>query len=249
MTSFRERLANREVLSATWVKTPHPHVVEVLALTPLDALVLDAEHAPFGREALDQCILAARAGNKTVLVRPSANDPTAILQALDGGCDGVVIPHIRSRAEAEAAVRACHYQAGGRGFAGSSRAAAYTTLGMAAHRDAAQNVIVIAQIEDAEALMEIDDIARVPGLDALFVGRADLTVSLGATSPDDAVVVEAVEQICEACTKAEMPVGMFLSRTSDVAHWTQRGASLFVLKSDQDFLLSGARSLHADIHC
>ncbi|MGB3740129.1 MAG: aldolase/citrate lyase family protein [Pontixanthobacter sp.] len=230
------------------MKTPHPHVVEVLALSPLDALVLDAEHAPFGREVLDQCILAARAESKTVLVRPSANDPSAILQALDGGSDGVVIPHIRSRVEAKAAVRACHYKAGGRGFAGSSRAAGFTTLGMAAHREAAQNVIVIAQIEDAEALVELDDIVRVPGLNAIFVGRADLTVSLGAESPDDQEVVAAIERICEVCRRADMPIGMFLSRSADVPIWTKLGATLFVLRSDQDFLLKGARSLHADIH-
>jgi 2-keto-3-deoxy-L-rhamnonate aldolase RhmA len=244
MTGFRDRLRAGELLSATWVKTPHPHVVEVLSLSPLDALVLDAEHAPFDRGSLDLCLLAARSGNMPILVRPSANNPAAILQALDGGADGVVVPHVRNRAEAEAAVLACHYRTAGRGFAGSTRAAAYTTLGMAAHRAAAHNVVVIGQIEDAEALAQIDAIARVEGLDALFIGRADLTVSLGAQSPDDPVVVAAVEQICSACLAAGMPVGMFLARQSDVAHWRERGASLFVLSSDQDFILAGARSLH-----
>ena len=248
MTGFREKLKAGELLAATWIKTPHPHVVEVLSLSELDALVLDAEHAPFGRAELDSCILAARAGGKPVLVRPAANDPAAILQALDGGADGVVIPHIRSKSEAEAAVLACQYRPGGRGFAGSTRAAGYTSKGMAAHREAAKNITVIAQIEDGEALGEIDSIARVPGLDGLFVGRADLTVSLDAESPDDALVVEAVGRICAACVQAEMPVGMFLACPSDVPQWREKGASFFFLRSDQEFLLAGARDLHAEIH-
>lgn len=248
MTAFRDRLKAGELLSATWVKTPHPHIVEVLALSPLDALVLDAEHAPFGRESLDLCILAARAGGKPVLVRPAASHAESILQALDGGADGVVLPHIRSAESAERAVLACHYRTGGRGFAGSTRAASYTTLGMAAHRKAAEGIAVIAQVEDVEALEAIDAIVQVSGLDALFIGRADLTVSLGASSPDDPVVVEAVERICAACKAAGMPVGMFLARPSDVPQWRDRGASFFFLRSDQDFVLSGARDLHAVIH-
>lgn len=247
MTGFRERLRGGELLSATWVKTPHPHVVEVLALSPLDALVLDAEHAPFDRSSLDLCLLAARSGSKPVLVRPSSNDPAAILQALDGGADGVVVPHVRNQADAEAAVLASHYRTNGRGFAGSTRAASYTTLGMVAHRKAAQQVLVVAQIEDAEALSQINGIARVEGLDAVFIGRADLTVSLGADTPDDPAVIAAVEDICTKCVAAGTPVGMFLSRQSDIPYWRERGASLFILSSDQDFILAGARALHASI--
>ena len=243
MLSFRERLRAGDLLAGTWVKTPHPHVVEVLALSPLDCLVLDAEHAPFDRAALDLCILAARAAGMPVLVRPASAAHEHILNALDCGADGVVIPHIRSAAEAAEAVRACHYVPGGRGYAGSSRAAGYTTRGMAAHRTAAQGVTIIAQIEDAEAVADIDAIAAIDGLDALFIGRADLTISLGAETPDDAIVIAAVERICAAGLATGRTTGMFLGRVGDVPLWRNRGASLFVLQSDQDFLLRGAATL------
>ena len=241
--NLRERIRARELLAATWVKTPHPHVVEVLALSPLDFLVLDAEHAPFDRGDLDACILAARAGAKSVLVRPASAAHEQLLSALDLGADGVIVPHVRSAAEAAAIVHACHYRPGGRGFAGSSRAAGYTTLGMARHRAAAEGVIVIAQIEDAEALGEIDAIAATPGLDALFIGRADLTVSLGAATPDAPEVIAAVEAICAAGQRAGIAAGMFLGRVGDVALWRERGASLFILQSDHDFILQGAGAL------
>lgn len=241
--NFKDRLRAGDLLAGTWVKTPHPHAVEVLSLSPLDCLVLDAEHAPFDRRDLDACILAARAGGKPVLVRPASAAPEQLLNALDCGADGVIVPHVRSALEAQAVVRACHYGPGGRGFAGSTRAAGYTTKGMAGHREAARAVIVIAQIEDAEALDEIDAIAAVEGLDALFIGRADLTISLDARTPDDAAVVEAVERICAAGKNAGRTIGMFLGRVGDVALWRAHGASLFILQSDQEFLLGGATAL------
>ena len=243
MVSFRDRLRAGELLAGTWVKTPHPHVVEVLSLSSLDCLVLDAEHAPFDRAALDLCILAARAGGKTVLVRPQSASHEHILNALDCGADGVILPHIRTAAEAEEAVKACHYVSGGRGFAGSSRAAAYTTKGMAKHRADAKGVIVIAQIEDVEGVDNIEEIAAIEGVDALFIGRADLTISYAAETPDDAIVVEAVDRIVTAGKAAGRPTGMFLGRTGDVPLWREKGASLFILGSDQDFLLQGAAKL------
>ena len=243
MVSFRDQLRAGELLAGTWVKTPHPHVVEVLSLSSLDCLVLDAEHAPFDRAALDQCIMAARAGGKTVLVRPQSASHEQILNALDCGADGVILPHIRSAAEAEDAVKACHYVRGGRGFAGSSRAAAYTTKGMAKHRADAKGVIVIAQIEDVEGVDNIEEIAAVDGMDALFIGRADLTISYAAETPDDATVVDAVDRIVAAGKAAGRTTGMFLARVGDVPMWREKGASLFILGSDQDFLLQGAAKL------
>ena len=243
MVTFRDQLRAGDLLAGTWIKTPHPHVVEVLSLSSLDCLVLDAEHAPFDRAALDLCIMAARAGGKTVLVRPQSASHEQILNALDCGADGVILPHIRTAAEAEDAVKACHYVSGGRGFAGSSRAAAYTTKGMTKHRADAKGVIVIAQIEDVEGVDNIEEIAAVEGMDALFIGRADLTISYAAETPDDAIVVNAVDQIVAAGKAAGRTTGMFLGRVGDVPLWREKGASLFILGSDQDFLLQGAAKL------
>ena len=245
--TFRERLRAGDLLAGTWVKTPHPHVVEVLALSPLDVIVLDAEHAPFDRASLDMSIMAARAGGKPVLVRPASGAHEHILNALDCGADGVIVPHVRSAAEARAIVQACQYVSGGRGFAGSTRAAGYTTLGMTKHRAVAKDVVVIAQIEDVEAVEAIEEIAAVDGIDALFIGRADLTISYAANTPDDAVVVNAVDRICAAGRAAGRTVGMFLGRVGDVAEWREKGATLFILQSDQEFLLKGAAALVGDI--
>ncbi len=245
--TFGERLRGGELIVGTFVKTPHPHVVEVLALTDLDVLAIDAEHAPFDRAALDLAILAARAGGKPVLVRPASASPEYLMQVLDCGADGIIVPHVRSAEEARTVVRLCHYGPGGRGYAGSTRAAAYTTLGMARHRANARNVVVVAQIEDIEALPEVDAIAAVPGLDALFVGRADLTVSLGAESMSDPAVDDATAKVCAAGRANGLATGMFLGTVAEVPRWRAEGASLFILQSDQEFMLKGAAALTAAV--
>ena len=242
--TLKRRLAAGERIVGTFVKTPSPIVVEVLALSDLDCLCLDAEHAPFDRMAIDGCVMAARAAGKDVLVRVPRTAPEHVLNALDCGATGIVAPHVRSAEEARALVRMAHYGASGRGYAGSSRAAAYTTRTMADHLAAATAAtVVVAQIEDPEAVEAIDAIAAVDGIDALFVGRADLTVAYGTTDQDDSRVVAAVERICAAGVAAGRPVGMFLARADDIPLWTGKGATLFLLGSDHGFMLAGAKAL------
>jgi 2-keto-3-deoxy-L-rhamnonate aldolase RhmA len=243
--TLKQRLAAGELIVGTFVKTPSSIVVEVLALSALDCLCLDAEHAPFDRIAVDGCAMAARAGGKDLLVRVPVATPEHILNALDCGATGIVAPHVRSAQEARDLVRMAHYGAGGRGYAGSSRAAGYTTSSMADHLERSARTIVIAQIEDPESIEDVEAIAAVEGIDALFVGRVDLTVAYGAASQDDPRVVAAVERVCAAGRAQGRPVGMFLARTSDIPLWREKGASLFLLGSDHGFMLAGAAALVA----
>ena len=250
MTTLKARLAARERIVGTFVKTPSRIVVEVLAMTDLDCLCIDAEHAPFDRLAIDGCALAARAAGKDLLVRVAIASPEQILNALDCGATGVVAPHIRSATDARAFAAACRYGHGGRGYAGSSRAAGYTTCGMAdILAAAAARTVAVAQIEDPEAIDCIDEIAAVDGIDALFVGRADLTVAYGAASQDDPQVIAALERVCAAGQRHGRTIGMFLARIEDVPLWVEKGASLFLLGSDHSFLLSGAADLLRRARC
>ncbi len=245
---LKARLAGGELIVGTFVKTPSPMLVEVLALSALDCLCLDAEHSPFDRAAIDACVLAARAGGMDVVVRVPSAAPEHLLNALDCGATGVVVPHVRSAEEARAVVKACHYGRGGRGYAGSSRAAGYATLPMSQHKaNSLVRTVVIAQIEDPEAVEAIDEIAAVDGVDALYIGRVDLTVAYGAEKLDDLRVVTAMDTVCAAARRHNRPVGMFLSRPEEVSLWREKGATLFLLGSDHGFLLSGAAELHRHV--
>ncbi len=243
-TNFRERLRNGEPMMGTFLKTPSAIVCEVLGYTPLACVCIDAEHAPFGRMELDSCLAALRAAGMPALVRVQTGTAGEILSALDSGATGVVLPHVITGEQAAEGVRLAHYGSGGRGYAGSSRAAGYTTKPMAQHlRDSAATTTVIAQIEDREALAHLDAIAATEGVDCLFVGRMDLTLSLGASSPLDPIVIDAVEQICAAGQRHGKTVGMFVPGGENCADWQRKGATLFLLASDQQFMIDGARAL------
>ena len=222
-------------------------MVEVLGHAPLDCLCIDAEHAPFDRRDLDLAVLAARAADMPSLVRIAHQHPSEILNALDIGATGVIVPHVVSGMQADAIVAACRYGPQGRGYAGSTRAAGYGTDTMSKIMQRANaEVTVIAQIEDAEALTQLDAIAAVEGIDALFVGRMDLTVSLGAQSPHDPIVLDAVNAICEAAKRHGRSVGMFTQTTDEARQWQKAGASLFLLASEHQWMLQGARSLRRE---
>jgi len=242
--SFRAALLAAAPMMGTFLKTPSAIVCEVLGMTPLACVCIDAEHAPFGRMELDACIAALRAADMPALVRVQSGTPGEVLSALDCGAIGAVLPHVVSGEQAAAAARSGRYGPGGRGYAGSSRAAGYTHKPMRAHMDDSNaQTVLIAQIEDAEALDRLDEIAAVEGIDCLFVGRMDLTVSLGAESPMDARVIDAVERICAAGRRHGKAVGMFVPPGEECARWQALGVSLFILGSDHQFLLESARAL------
>jgi len=245
---FKMRLVASEPLLGTFVKTPHPSVVEILAQTSLDCLCLDAEHAPFDRVDLDRGIMAARAGGIAALVRVASGAPHEILNALDLGAVGVVVPHIRSPQEAEAAVRACHYGAGGRGYAGGTRASGYVSpaIGQRLIQTRAETSVIL-QIEDVEALDHLGAIAAVAGVDAIFIGRIDLTVALGETDPKAERVLTAVSEIVASCRAAGRAVGMFTPDLGEIARWRAEGAGLFLLGADHGFIRGGATQLRADV--
>ena len=244
MPSFRERLVSGEVLAGTFVKTPSPIICEVLGLTGLDVVCLDAEHAPFGRVELDGCIAALRAAGMPGLVRVAANSPEYILQALDYGATGVVVPHVTTPEQAASVVKSAHFGAGGRGYAGSTRAAGYTTTPMREHlSDSASATTVIIQVEDREAVDAIAELCTVDGVDCLFIGVVDLTVSLNAASPAAGVVLEAMEKVCRAGQEAGKSVGMFVSTPEAAKKWIEHGVNLFLSGSEHAYILQGANQV------
>lgn len=245
---FKQSLGTRPLVG-TWIKTPSSMVTEVLSRTGLACLCLDAEHAPFDRGDLDASILSAGSRDMPVLVRTPSAAPHHILNALDLGATGIVAPHIRSGRDAESLVAACHFGCGGRGYAGSTRAADYTGRKMADHLALSrQSTTIIAQIEDAEAIEAIDAIAAVDGIDCLFIGRADLTISLGASATSDPKVIEAAERIAEAGRERGRAVGSFIGDLAELPFWLERGVSFFLLESDHTFLLRGAELLVRAFH-
>jgi 2-keto-3-deoxy-L-rhamnonate aldolase RhmA len=241
--TFRKRLTDGDLQVGTFLKTPSHIVAEILSLSNLDLFCIDAEHSPFGRLEVDHCVSAFRAADRPSLVRVSNDSPAEIRNALDSGATGILVPHVTSAAQAAAIVKAAHFGNDGRGYAGSARAADYTTKSMTDHiADSREQTTVVVQIEDIAALEHVAQIAAVDGVDALFVGRFDLAVAM-QKGPADAEVIATVRDICAAGQSVGTAVGMFTANLEEIPEWREAGASLFLLSSDQSMILSGANAL------
>ncbi|MGR3661770.1 MAG: HpcH/HpaI aldolase family protein, partial [Paracoccaceae bacterium] len=166
-----------------------------------------------------------------------------ILTVLDCGAAGVLVPHIDTKAKAEAIVAACRYRGGHRGFANTTRAGGFGSAPYAAHMEAQdKEVVCIAMIEDVSALDEIDEIVRVPGLDAIFIGRGDLTAALGAPGMTSDETHEVVAPIMAAAKAADLPVIMLCPTRADAEKMTSLGVSAYMVGSDHGFLANAARN-------
>lgn len=240
---FRKGLVARAPLVGCFIKTPHATVIEVLGATDLDFLVLDGEHSPFDKASINMCLLAARAVGIPLLIRVPDDSPAFILNVLDCGAAGVVVPHVVSVGQAERLAAAMRYVPGGRGIAGTTRAGGYGVKPLSEHcRDAANEVSLICQIEDREGVENAAAIAAVDGVDGLFVGRADLTVSYGLSDFDDAGIAKLCGDVLGTGGAA---TGLFVAPSEEMAHWRRMGASFFVSGSDHSFLFAGAKTLAA----
>lgn len=239
---FRTRLKAKAPLLGTFVKTPTTHATELLASLGYDFVIVDAEHAPFDRGDIDMIAMVGRLSGIGTLVRVAESTPSAILSCLDVGATGVLIPHVDSPARARELSAACRYRDGGtRGYSTNSRAGNWGGTTMAAHMASEDaRVCCVAMIEDAVALETIDEIAATPGLDAFFIGRADLASSLGKDRTDGPEVAAAVDRILAAAHKAGLPVIILATSPKDANDLRAKGASAVVISSDQGFLRSAA---------
>ncbi len=180
--AMKEKIARGEPALGASVMFPSPQLVEMLAYAGFDWVLLDCEHGSIGLVDLEVMAMAADAAGITPIARPRSNAASDIQAVMDRGVKGVQIPHIRSKAEAERAVAAVKFGAGGgRGLAAGTRPDKW---GLGARMpdfvaSANRASLVCVQIEDREAVDNIDEILAVPGIDVFFIGPSDLSQSLG----------------------------------------------------------------------
>jgi 4-hydroxy-2-oxoheptanedioate aldolase len=181
--------------AGVFVRLATPAVVEIAAAAGLDFVILDNEHGAFSDETLENMVRAADAVGIGAVVRVPVNQSWAITRTLDMGADGLWVPQVNSRADAEAAVRAARYHpAGQRGMNTSCRRADYGAMQRSQYLARANDeVVLVIQIEDMRAVNAIEDILSVPGVDMISVGLGDLAQSMGLPGQMDHPEVLAVD--------------------------------------------------------
>ena len=204
---LKERLKAGKKVLGYWSNLGNPFVAEILALTGFDFLVFDQEHGFGDPEKLALQLQAISATETTSIVRVPWNDAVYLKRVLDAGVEGVMVPSVETADEAEDAAASCRYPPiGRRGSAiGSVRASNYGLVGDYGE-SAADNLLVICQIESAKAVENIDAIAAVQGIDLLFIGPFDLSGSLGymgnVSHPKVAAMISEAERGIRAGGKA-----------------------------------------------
>ncbi|WP_416882280.1 HpcH/HpaI aldolase family protein [Marivita sp.] len=249
IAGFRQRLLLRVPLAGTFLKTPAFQLIEILAQSELDFVCLDAEHAPFDRNAIDACCAMGRALDFPVLVRVGDGSPREILQALDCGAVGIVVPHVDSAAKAAAVAQAARFGRGGRGFAGSTRWAGYATQSMPdllarSHSE----TVVMAQIEEPEGVEAAEAIAATDGIDALFLGPADLSVGYGHDHQASDDLFSAMERVGKATEAAGKAYVSWVANAQKAQEWSAYGMSCFFISSEHSWMRAGATAEARGVH-
>ncbi len=247
--AFGRRLRNRQFQLGGTATSSDPAIVEAMAGSALDFLMIDTEHSPLGRETVQTLVMAASVTDTPVLVRVGGLDPIQLIQPLDLGAAGVIVPRVRNADEVRSVVNSTRYPPVGlRGF-GPRRAAGYGRSNREYVAASDDNVAVVVQIETREAVDNLDEIASVPGLDGLLVGPNDLSAALGVPGqPDSEPVRDVVGQVVEACRHAGLGSGIATSAVvSEVQRWRRLGLTFIIAGGDVGFLVDALDAYLAEL--
>src|SRR3954471_15335493 len=237
---FKKALRAGTTKLGLFLNSHSPTVAEQLAHSGYDWLLVDTQHGPMGNERLSGMLAGIANGGATSMVRVGGYaDRAGIQQSLDMGADGVLVPYINTADEARAAVSCCRYPtAGTRSVYFPQRS--MNKGGLLGYAGAANdNVIVALQVETADCIKNIEQIAAVKGVDMLFLGQNDLCMSMGLyeqykfpdmyTSPE---LNEATNKLIAAAKKNNVILGVFLFGTSRVGEFLEKGFPLISVGND-----------------
>jgi 4-hydroxy-2-oxoheptanedioate aldolase len=243
---FKQELRDGTPKLGLFVNSHSSTVVEQLAHSGYDWLLVDTQHGPMGPETLSTMIGGISNGGAKSLVRVAgAHDRGGIQQSLDVGADGVLVPYINNADEVRQAVSCCRYPtAGTRSVYFPQRS--MNKEGLLGYAGAANdNIICALQVETADCIKNIDEIAAVPGVDILFLGQNDLCMSMGLFEkyqfPDmyfSDELQDATNKLRNAAKKNNIILGLFLFGTDRVGEFLEKDFSLISLGNDLHHILT-----------
>jgi len=216
-----------------WLAIPTGFSAEVLAHQGFDSLTVDMQHGVVDYQTAVSMLQGISTTGVVPLARVPWNDPARLMKILDAGAYGVICPMINTRAQAEALVAACKYPPLGYRSFGPVRASIYAGSDYAERAN--EDIVVMPMIETAEALKNLDAILSTPGVDAIYVGPADLSLALGCKprlDQTDTPVVEAQQQIVEACKRHNVVAGIHNATAAYSLKMIAAGYRFVTLASD-----------------
>jgi len=238
---FKQRLAAGDRLIGLYLSLASPDIAEMAALAGFDWLWIDLEHSRASLTDVQRMIQAV-AGRSATLVRVPWNDPVWIKRVLDLGCDGVIVPQVRSADEAAQAVRACLYPPAGERSVGMSRAQQYGMDFQRYVENANSEICIILQIEHRDAVGCLDEILAVPGYEAVLAGPYDLSGSFGLLGQvSHPKVMESLAQIGVTAKRHGKATGIFVADVEAARAQAASGFNLIAVGSDAMYFWKGAQ--------
>lgn len=216
-----------------WLHIPSGFAAEAMAHQGWDSLTIDMQHGPVDYQDSLAILQAISTTATTPLARVPWNEPGIIMKLLDAGCYGIICPMVNNRAEAEAFVGACRYPPLGYRSYGPTRVSLYAGADYAQYAN--ETVITMAMIETGQAMNNLDEIMSVPGLDAIYIGPADLSQGLGGGPGIDWTeprMVEAIDTILAVAKKHGIVAGIHTGSTDYAVHMIEKGFQFVTVLSD-----------------
>ncbi|MFG2029677.1 HpcH/HpaI aldolase/citrate lyase family protein [Streptomyces sp. NPDC048825] len=235
---IRDRILteDRPVLGA-WLTRPSPDLLAALSASALDYVGIDCQHGMACEAEAARMTATAQPTAAGRLVRVSANRPELIGRVLDGGADGVIVPTVNSAEEARAAVAAVRFPPHGH--------RSYGPIAPHLPRDPehlAQHALLLAMIETSQGLESVEDILAVPGVDGVYVGPADLGISLSlgpAQFPASPELEPALHAVVDAGKAARKIVGIHAGSDLFAERYADMGFRLLTLGTETSFVTAG----------
>jgi 4-hydroxy-2-oxoheptanedioate aldolase len=242
--AFKHAIAQGRLQIGLWSSLCSNIAVEVIASSGFDWLLLDTEHSPNEIPDLVSQLQACARGTATPIVRPAWNDTVLIKRVLDVGTQSVLIPYVQNVAEAERAVQAVRYPpAGVRGVAVASRASNYGRV-TDYLKKANSEICLLVQVETRSALGELEAIAKVEGIDGVFIGPSDLAASLGHIgNPQHPDVQKALEDAARRLKAVGKPAGILTANEEEARRYIDWGYTFVAVGADLGLLARGADAL------
>jgi len=247
---IKEGLKKGESYIGTFVKITDPAVVEVLALSGFDFIIIDNEHTVMDQETLTNMIRAADATNMLPTVRIRDGSDSLIRQVLDTGAMGIQVPMVNTAHEARAVVASVKYAPeGSRGFAASQRSAAYGFMDAKEYAQLSNaNTMTACYCETLESIQNINEIAAVDGLDIVFIGPYDLSQAFGVIGePNHPKVLSAIDDIIKTTKAAGKAVGTIASDAEHAMALMAKGVQYICLSSDIGMIAGQGKNLMGKI--
>ena len=250
MKNLKSRIKKGEAVNGCWLNLGSALTAEIVGQAGFDWVLIDLEHGAGTEQDVLAQLQALEHTGAAAIIRIESTERQRMHRVLDVGAEGIMCPHVDNADQAKMVVSGLRYPPeGSRGVAKMVRASNFGKNFAEYHSSANDNIVGMVQIESAEALHHLDEIAALDGIDVLFIGPADLTMSLGIFGQfNHPMFTDAVKATVSATQKAGKATGILIYHPDEYTAFYNMGIRVMACGADATFVVEGARNMAGRLH-